>query len=230
MNVFREGRRLRSLEVAREEDPDHVHATSRSSPTAAWRPTAAAPAPALVAGCVAGSDAAWRDLHGEYQPVAAAFLRKMGVREPDLEDALQNVFVQLVRYLPGFRGEAAFKTWLYRLCLTEAKETRRRARLMTALRALLKLERPAPAAAGLEFGPDAARRRVEAALQTLKPHERSVFVLYEMEGLSGEQIAEIEGCPVATVWRRLHYARAAFRTSVEDGPALSAPPATEARR
>jgi RNA polymerase sigma-70 factor (ECF subfamily) len=207
-----------------------VNATARSSPTAAPRPSARPPSPALVAGCLAGSDAAWRDLHREYRPVAAAFLRKMGVREPDLEDALQNVFVQMVRYLPGFRGEAAFKTWLYRLCLTEAKETRRRTRLVTAVRALLKLERPDAAAAGPELGEETARRRVEAALQTLKPHERSVFVLYEMEGLSGEQIAEIEGCPVATVWRRLHYARAAFRACVEAGPLPSARPIQEVRR
>jgi RNA polymerase sigma-70 factor (ECF subfamily) len=207
-----------------------MHATSRSNQTADWKPVDRPADPALVAGCLAGSDAAWRDLHGAYRPVAAAFLRKMGVSEPDLDDALQNVFVQLVRYLPGFRGEAAFKTWLYRLCLTEAKEMRRRTRLLTALRGWLKLERPEAVTVGLELGEETARQRVEAALQALKPHERSAFVLYEMEGLSGEEIAAIEGCPVATVWRRLHYARAAFRASVEAGPERSTRPAKEARR
>jgi RNA polymerase sigma-70 factor (ECF subfamily) len=203
---------------------------SRTSTAAAWRAVTPPADAALVAGCLAGSQVAWRELHGAYRPVAAAFLRKMGVREPELEDALQNVFVQMLRYLPTFRGEAAFKTWLYRLCLTEAKETRRRVRLLGALRAVLKLERPQAVTVGQELGEETARRRVAAALETLKPHERSVFVLYELEGLSGEQIAEIEGCPVATVWRRLHYARAAFRARVENGPALAARPATEARR
>ena len=45
----------------------------------------------------------------------------------------------------------------------------------------------------------------------------TVFVLFEMEGVSGEQIARIVDCPVATVWRRLHYARQAFREALEAG-------------
>jgi RNA polymerase sigma-70 factor (ECF subfamily) len=139
----------------------------------------------------------------------------MGVREPDLEDACQNVFVQMVRYLPGFRGEASIKTWLYRLCLTEATELRRRSRLWKALKNVLLSERPTVAEEGQTLCEAAARRRVDAALEKMKPHERSVFVLYEMEGLKGDQIAEILGCPVATVWRRLHYGRAAFRLHLD---------------
>jgi RNA polymerase sigma-70 factor (ECF subfamily) len=186
-----------------------------SSSTAVWpAPDVAARATGpdrLVAGAVSGSQEAWRELHRELRPVASAFLRKMGVSEPDLDDALQNVFVQMVRYLAGFRGEAAIKTWLYRWCVSEATELGRRTRLRAALGKLLRAERPSVAAVTQELSGVVARQRVEAALATLKEHERSVFVLYEMEGLSGEQIAEIVGCPVATVWRRLHYARAAFK-------------------
>jgi RNA polymerase sigma-70 factor (ECF subfamily) len=197
---------------------DDMRATSSK---AAW----ATPEPAvrttsadrLVASAVGGSDVAWRELHRQLRPVAAAFLRKMGVPEVDLDDALQNVFVQMVRYLPGFRGEAAIKTWLYRVCLSEAKELGRRAKLRATLHKLLWNERAAVAAVTQELSEVVARRRVEAALAGLKEHERSVFVLYEMEGLSGEQIAEIVGCPVATVWRRLHYARAAFKDGLEAG-------------
>jgi RNA polymerase sigma-70 factor (ECF subfamily) len=194
---------------------DNVHASSSDAiwptPERRARPTSS---DRLVASAVEGSPDAWRELDRELRPAASAFLRKMGVPESDLDDALQNVFVQMLRYLPGFRGDAALKTWLYRLCLSEAKELGRRARLRTALRRLLRAARPQVASVTQEISDVAARRRVEAALAALKEHERSVFVLYEMEGLPGEQIAEIVGCPVATVWRRLHYARAAFREHV----------------
>lgn len=168
----------------------------------------------LVAKCVTGSAEAWRELWRIYYPVAGAFLRKMGVREPDLEDACQNVFVQMVRYLPEFRGESNLKTWLYRICLSEAKELQRKGRLRRLLLGILSSQPQRNA--GLELSEGVARRRVQEALDRLKPHERSVFVLYEMEGVPGEQIAEIEGCPVATVWRRLHYARAAFKQHLSE--------------
>lgn len=164
---------------------------------------------ALVAECVTGSAQAWSQLWRVYYPIAGAFLRKMGVREPELEDTCQNVFVQMVRYLPEFRGESDLKTWLYRICLGEAREQRRKSRLRRILQGILSAQ--PQRTAGLELSESLARRRVQEALDRLKPHDRSVFVLYEMEGLSGEQIASIEGCPVATVWRRLHYGREAFK-------------------
>ena len=64
------------------------------------------------------------------------------------------------------------------------------------------------------FSEDAARRRIEQALSALSENERSVFVLYEMEGVAGKEIAEIVKCPEATVWRRLHYARRTFRQAL----------------
>lgn len=181
-------------------------------------PAAAAPRvaqSALVSRCVAGDPEAWRTLHRSTHPIAAAFLRKMGVKDRDLEDACQEVFVQMFRYLPTFRGQAELKTWLYRLCITEAGNVRRRFRLADAVRGLVRREAAArPPVSGPGMSDEAARRRVEAALASLKEGERLVFVLYEMEGLSGEEIAEIVGCPVATVWRRLHYARRTFEAAV----------------
>jgi RNA polymerase sigma-70 factor (ECF subfamily) len=179
------------------------------------RPVGESAGAELVAACVQGSPGAWRELYRVYYPVAGAFLRKMGVRDQELDDACQNVFVQMVRYLPGFRGDSSFKTWLYRVCLSEARELRRRSRLREVMSQILRRERDAEPAVGLELSEGSARRRVQAALAQLKPHERSVFILYEMEGLKGEQIAEIVNCPVATVWRRLHYARAQFKQQLE---------------
>lgn len=164
----------------------------------------------LVDECVRGDRAAWRSLHFRYYPVTVAFLRKLGVLDVDIEDAAQEVFLQMHRYLPTFRGDAELKTWLYRLCITEARRSRRRRRVGEGLRRLLTLAPPANLVSSTPFNEATARRRVEHALNTLSEHERSVLVLYEMEGLPGKQIAEIVGCKEATLWRRLHYARKRF--------------------
>ena len=175
------------------------------------------PPPTLASRCVSGDPSAWRELHRTYYPVAAAFLRKLGVQDEAMEDACQEVFLQMFRYLPGFRGEADIKTWLYRLCATEAGSVRRRSRILTTVRALLFRSRDAVPATGQEFDAGLARQRVEAGLAALSPPERAVFAMFEMEDLSGEEIARITDCPVATVWRRLHYARRKFQERVEAG-------------
>ena len=87
----------------------------------------------LLDGAIEGDAASWRLLHRRYYRMAASFLRELGVRDRDLEDATQEVFLQMFRYLPQFRREAELSTWLYRLCITQARHTRRRARLTDAL-------------------------------------------------------------------------------------------------
>lgn len=157
---------------------------------------------------------AWRHFHRRHYPVAAAFLRKLGVCDGELEDATQEVFLQVHRYLPRFRGDAELSTWLYRICITEARRVRRRARLSGALLRVLSLVPGETLVSTPSFSEDTARRRIEAALAELSEAERHVFVLYEMEGLAGGRIAEILECPEATIFRRLHYARRAFRSAL----------------
>ncbi len=168
----------------------------------------------LIEDCAEGDAVAWRKLHRKYYPVAAAFLRKLGVGERDLEDATQDVFLQMYKYLPRFRRQAELSTWLYRLCITQARHTRRRARVTEALLSVLSFMPSASLLSEPAFSEDLAKQRIAQALSALSEGERSVFVLYEMEGLPGKQIAEIVKCPEATVWRRLHYARRTFREAL----------------
>lgn len=169
----------------------------------------------LVRSCVSGDAEAWRALHRRYYPVAMAFLRKLGTCESDAEDACQDVFVELFRYLPNFRGQADLKTWLYRLCATQARRVGRRSKVLKILRDRLQLdalhEPTVPAATASDA---TLLSRVSCALDQMNDGERLVFVLYEFEGLAGRQIAEIADCPEATVWRRLHYARKTFRKTL----------------
>lgn len=169
----------------------------------------------LVHSCVGGDAEAWRALHRRYYPVAIAFLRKLGSNEADIEDACQDVFVELFRYLPTFRGQADLKTWLYRLCVTQARRVRTRSRIMRVIRERLQSDMPPePTVPAATMTESTMLKRVNTALDRMSEGDRLVFVLYEFEGLPGKQIATIADCPEATVWRRLHYARRIFRDAL----------------
>lgn len=156
-------------------------------------------------------EASWRQLYEEHHMVARRFLVSMGVQRDSLEDACQDVFLQAFRYLPKFRGECSFKTWLYRICASEARRHRKRARSRRGLLQLLSTEPASQYVSEGEWGQHRAEQLVSRALSKLPETERLVFVLYELEGLPGKEIADIAGCPESTVWRRLHYARKTFR-------------------
>ena len=172
---------------------------------------------ALVARCIAGERQAWRELHQRYYATAHAFLRRLGVRPPETEDACQEVFVQVFRYLATFQQRADLRTWLYKLCISQAARVRRRAALRAALAWISRQEMMDDGAArGPEWTESDAQRRVHAALDRMKDIHRGVFVLFELEGLSGEEVAAATGLPHATVRRRLHHARREFHALIAD--------------
>ena len=177
----------------------------------------------LIARCVLGENQAWRDLHRNYYPVASRFLRRMGISASDLDDACQEVFVQIFHYLSRFEQRSDFRTWLYKLCLSQAGRARRRQRVRETLDWLLGRE---PALRGITLEPEWSEsmttQRVNQVLDRMKPMHKAVLVLFEFEGVEGEEIARILRCPPATVRRRLHYARQEFKAllcgeAAEDG-------------
>ncbi len=168
----------------------------------------------LVELCAQGSEAAWRRFYLEYECVTRRFLYRLGVDAESLDDAVQDVFVQAFRYLPDYRGEASMTTWLYRLCITQARRTRSKSRLRRALSILL-MRADEPTTSG-QLAPEQASALLRGGLAELTEQERAVFVLYELEGESGSAIADVLGCPEATVFRRLHYARKKFRAFVDN--------------
>jgi RNA polymerase sigma-70 factor (ECF subfamily) len=141
-------------------------------------------------------------------------LKRLGVLPEGLDDAVQEVFLQAFRSLDTFRGEAAIKTWLYRLAVTQARRSRERASFLRRIRQLLALQANGDAHTGAA-PPGEAERLLERALSHLTPLEREAFVLYELEGQGGAELAAIFGCPEATVYRRLHDARKKFTAFVE---------------
>jgi RNA polymerase sigma-70 factor, ECF subfamily len=172
--------------------------------------------------CVVGDERAWCELHRGYYGVAQRFLRRMGIPATDLDDACQEVFVQVFRYVGRFERRAEFQTWLYKLCLSQASRTRRRWRVRQALDWLVGHEATVHPATGQPgWSEPEAARKVSQVLGRMKAIHREVFVLFELEGIEGEEIARILGCPSATVRRRLHYARTEFEallcSETEDG-------------
>jgi RNA polymerase sigma-70 factor (ECF subfamily) len=159
--------------------------------------------------CVTGDRQAWRDLHRTYYPVACRFLIHMGITGSDLDDACQEVFVQVFRYLARFEHRSDFKTWLYKLCLSQSGRVRRRRKLQKAL-AWLWGHGITARTAGHDWSEVMVGERVRQALDQMRPLHREVFVLFALEGVEGNEIARILGCPATTVRRRLHDARQEF--------------------
>ncbi len=170
----------------------------------------------LVDRCVDGDEDAWRALHRDYQPQAARFLRRLGVPAAEADDLCQEVFIQVFRYLKRFEGRADFRTWLFKLCISQANRRRRAHRWSIPFGKRRTPDGPPPA--GPDWSAEEMARRAQQALDRMKPAHRQAFVLFELEGLSGEQIGRVLGCRVSTVWRRLSYARREFESWVEEGP------------
>jgi RNA polymerase sigma-70 factor (ECF subfamily) len=134
-------------------------------------------------------------------------LRHLGIPDADAPDLCQEVFIAVHRKLPSFEGRSTLRTWLYGICIRVASEHRRRPHVRN--------ERPAsePAPEGSspsESAPDTRleqRAAVHRLLSVLDEDKRLVVVLYEIEGFSMKEVAEIAGCPLQTAYSRLHAGR-----------------------
>jgi RNA polymerase sigma-70 factor (ECF subfamily) len=137
----------------------------------------------------------------------------------DSDDVVQDVFAVVQRRIADYRPGAALTTWLYKITQNIATTRRRRERLRRWLRGLpvdyaddIATQRPS---AVDEMERREAAFEVYAALDRLDEKYRSAVILFEMEGLSGEQIATLTGRPLSTVWIHLHRGRQKFRLQYE---------------
>jgi RNA polymerase sigma-70 factor (ECF subfamily) len=139
--------------------------------------------------------------------------RALGGLDADLDDLAQDVFLVVRRKLDGYQGPS-LTAWLYGITRKTVSDYRRRAwmrRLLSGHRRTLDAERePAPRASLESVERWEAQRTMQHVLNRMSVVRRSAFVLFEVEGYSGEEIAELEQIPVATVYTRLHHARRDF--------------------
>jgi RNA polymerase sigma-70 factor, ECF subfamily len=145
-------------------------------------------------------------------------LRRLGVREADVLDQAQKVFLTAHFKLAEFEGRSQLRTWLFGICQRVASDYRRSAsflREVTTDAAEMDLLGGShdDVAAGAESRQGA--RAAEAILNKLPEPQRLVFVLFELEEMSGEDIAQLLGISVGTVRSRLRLAREAFSREVK---------------
>jgi RNA polymerase sigma-70 factor (ECF subfamily) len=145
-------------------------------------------------------------------------LRGLGVRDADLLDVTHDVFLVVHRQLPAFEGRAQISTWLYSICRWVAKDYRRSAPISREVVVDVR-----DLARGLSTARDALERLdasdlshlLKAILSRMSEKLRVAFVMYEIEEMSGEEIAQALGVPVGTVRSRLSAARAEFQAEVK---------------
>ena len=152
----------------------------------------------------------------------------------DVEDIVHEVFIAH-RGLRNFRGDAKVTTWLYRITDRLVRRQLRKQRLRRSVHGLstdyaidIPSDRPTPSE---ELEKRQTSAIVYAALDGLNAKYRSVVILYELEGLSGEEIAELAGIKLATVWVRLHRGRAKFprKNAADEGARIMKYPANPPR-
>jgi len=165
----------------------------------------------LVARSIGGDADSFNELILRWErPIYALAYRTIG-REEDARDVCQETFLRAFRALPGFRGQAKFSSWLYRIALNLCRDWIRRERRAPLLQPpedgdlmeLAAAAEPAESIEDLVARKDLARS-VERAMALLPEEQRTAIVLKEFHGLTFQEIADLAGCPLSTVKTRLY--------------------------
>jgi len=191
-------------------------------------------APALAPSCPAPADevvlralverirqendiAAFDQLYHLTRHEVARTLTHLVGKRADIEDLLQETYLRLLGAVKSFRGEAKFRTFLYRVCANVALMHLRWKRRRPEEPADQLPELPA---AGADPEGEASRREaarlVERALERLSPKKRVVFVYHELCGMGPEEIARVVGTSPNTVRSRLHHGRLEFHQAMQE--------------
>jgi RNA polymerase sigma-70 factor, ECF subfamily len=157
-----------------------------------------------------------QEIYDQHATFVWRTLRRLGVPPAEVNDAVQEVFLLVHANLQKFEGRSAMTTWLFTICRTVARDVRRRAR-----RDLQHLEDVA-AEDEMDLRADVSRSAehrerlelLDTLLGTMEGPQRTVFILFEIEKLSGEEISQALGIPIGTAYSRLTLARDAFRRAL----------------
>lgn len=183
----------------------------------------------LVERAQGGDVRAFETLVEAQLPRIRRFARAFAADEPDADDLAQDALVRVYRSIRSFRWQSAFSTWLFAVVRsTFLDAVRGRAGTRRALE-----ERLGPEHGDPEGGsrPDDAleaeqdRRRVWSALREVPSEFRSAVVLFDLEGLTYDEVAAIEGVAVGTVKSRLYRGRAHLRALLGREPERAEPAA-----
>lgn len=157
------------------------------------------------------------------RPIYALAYRTLG-REDDARDVCQETFLRAYRAIKGFKGQAKFSSWLYRIALNLCRDWMRRQRRTPTVQAPEDVDLADLAA---EQGPSESietlvgrrqlGRAVAAAMSRLPEEQRTAIILKEYHGLTFQEIAEMQGVPLSTVKTRLYQGLSVVRRQLEKG-------------
>jgi RNA polymerase sigma-70 factor, ECF subfamily len=173
----------------------------------------------LVVRAQGGDKRAFDLLVLKYQQKVAKLISRYMRDQSEVQDVTQDAFIKAYRALPGFRGDSAFFTWLYRIAINTVKN-----HLMALGRRPPGDDLEAEVAEQMDLGgrlrehatperellTEEIAQTVQAALDDLPDDLRTAIVLRELEGLSYEEIATAMDCPIGTVRSRIFRAREAI--------------------
>ncbi len=161
----------------------------------------------------------FEDVYDEHAEMVWRSLRRLGVAESSIDDALQEVFLVVYRRLHEFEGRSSLKTWLFGIVIGVARNQRRSVRRRApegALASEVDDELPSPSGRSPEGNAQAAEavRTLHALLDELDEDKRQVFVMADLEEMSAPEIAAALNLNVNTVYARIRAARLAFEQAV----------------
>jgi len=160
-------------------------------------------------------------LYRQHAPAVARWVAHLGGPRIDVDDLVHEIFLIAHRRLAEFRGEAKVTTWLYRITERVVSGRRRRDRARRFMTRLWRGDVEESTAAMSRLTPieelerQQSRDAVYGVLDRLGEKYRSLLILFELEGMSGEEIAVLTGIKLATIWVRLRRARLLFLAELE---------------
>ncbi|MBW2733681.1 MAG: sigma-70 family RNA polymerase sigma factor [Deltaproteobacteria bacterium] len=170
----------------------------------------------LVSRCQQGDRDAQGDFYRRYRDDVLRTLYRVLGPNGEVEDALQDVFIEVFRSLPRFRGQSKISTWLYRVCVNVGLQRIRRKRRRPEGYTSLKEDLPDHETPLRALERRDSSRQVYAILDTIAPKKRVVFILSDIVGMNAKEISDVVQSNALTVRTRLHYARKEFyRKAIE---------------
>jgi RNA polymerase sigma-70 factor (ECF subfamily) len=156
----------------------------------------------------------FRSLYDDHAAFVWRSLRRLGVPPAHVEDACQEAFVVVHKKLSEFDGTSP-RGWLFAIAVRVAADFRKRAHVRREAYGAEVAAAVTSAPQHAELERQRTREFLQRVLDDLDDEKRSVFVLYELEGMPMAEIAEILGCPLQTAYSRLHAARRKVQDAVE---------------
>lgn len=164
------------------------------------------------------------------RPIYALAYRVIG-REEEARDVAQETFLRAFRAIKGFKGQAKFSSWLYRITLNLCRDWIRKERRAPVSQApegidIIELAGEATPSESIEdlVGRKQLGLAVSKAMATLPEEQRTAIILKEYHGLTFQEIADLLDCPLSTVKTRLYQGLSVVRKQLEsagvDGAAL----------